>query len=82
MCLDVSIEHNKFTEISCGVVPAGSYPTEAVTYSSSSLNWADIAVSVDYKFMFATMVSGYILKSVNQGATWTMLYPDEIQPLK
>ena len=66
---------------SCGVVPAGSYPTEAVTYSSSSLNWADIAVSVDYKFMFATMVSGYILKSVNQGATWTMLYPDEIQPL-
>ena len=56
--------------ISCNIVPAGSYPSKAMTYSSTTRPWQDIVVSTDHTKMAVTVRSDYIYRSVDGGVSW------------
>ena len=57
----------------CTIVPAGSYPSENITYSSISASWKGFAASADFTKMVATVSGGYIQMSSDSGSSWTAL---------
>ena len=59
---------------SCSIVPAGSYPGESITYSSTSLGrWYGVAASTNFRTIVATVYNGNIYKSTNSGVSWVAL---------
>jgi hypothetical protein len=57
----------------CSVVPAGSYPSETITYSSTSTGWEGVAASADFRTKVATVENGNIYKSTDSGVSWAAL---------
>ena len=53
----------------CSIVPAGSYPSENITYSSISASWKGFAASADFTKMVATVSGGYIQISSDSGSS-------------
>jgi len=57
----------------CSVVPAGSYPSETITYSSPGRWWTGIAASADFRTIVGTVYNGNIYKSTDSGVSWAAL---------